>query len=69
VEAPLRELAREFTRPGLSSLLPDPSSTEVASGIGFERARWPGLLTAAFGFIVPDTRTVPPSGSRHRDRS
>jgi chromate transporter len=38
---------------GLSSLLPGPSSTEVALGIGFERARWPGLLIAAAGFILP----------------
>jgi hypothetical protein len=38
---------------GLSSLLPGPSSTEVALGIGYERARWPGLLMAALGFIVP----------------
>jgi chromate transporter len=38
---------------GLSSLLPGPSSTEVALGIGYERARWPGLLIAAAGFILP----------------
>ena len=43
---------------GLSSLLPGPSSTEVALGIGFERARWPGLLIAAFGFIVPASLIV-----------
>jgi chromate transporter len=43
---------------GLSSLLPGPSSTEVALGIGFERARWPGLLVAAFGFIVPASLIV-----------
>lgn len=93
VDAPLRELAREFIRLGLtafggpaahiaimqrefverkawlsrerfvdllglSSLLPGPSSTEVALGIGFERARWPGLLIAAFGFIVPASLIV-----------
>jgi chromate transporter len=93
VEHSLRELAREFTRLGLtafggpaahiaimqrefvdqkgwltrqrfvdllglSSLLPGPSSTEVALGIGFERARWPGLLVAAFGFIVPASLIV-----------
>ncbi len=38
---------------GLSSLLPGPSSTEVALGIGFERARWAGLGIAALGFIGP----------------
>ena len=43
---------------GLSSLLPGPSSTEVALGIGYERARWPGLLVAAFGFIVPASLVV-----------
>lgn len=43
---------------GLSSLLPGPSSTEVALGIGFERARWTGLLIAAFGFIVPASLIV-----------
>lgn len=43
---------------GLSSLLPGPSSTEVALGIGFERARWSGLLMAALGFIVPASLIV-----------
>jgi chromate transporter len=43
---------------GLSSLLPGPSSTEVALGIGFERARWTGLLIAAAGFIVPASLIV-----------
>ena len=43
---------------GLSSLLPGPSSTEVALGIGYERAKWPGLLIAAFGFIVPASLIV-----------
>lgn len=43
---------------GLSSLLPGPSSTEVALGIGYERAKWPGLLVAAFGFIVPASLIV-----------
>jgi chromate transporter len=38
---------------GLSSLLPGPSSTEVALGIGFERGRWAGLLVAGLGFILP----------------
>jgi chromate transporter len=43
---------------GLSSLLPGPSSTEVALGIGFERARWRGLLIAAAGFILPASLLV-----------
>ena len=43
---------------GLSSLLPGPSSTEVALGIGYERARWPGLLVAAGGFILPASLIV-----------
>jgi chromate transporter len=43
---------------GLSSLLPGPSSTEVALGIGFERARWAGLLIAALGFILPASLIV-----------
>jgi chromate transporter len=38
---------------GLSSLLPGPTSTEMALGIGFERARWSGLLFAGLGFILP----------------
>jgi chromate transporter len=38
---------------GLSSLLPGPTSTEMALGIGFERGRWAGLLLAGLGFILP----------------
>jgi len=38
---------------GLSSLLPGPTSTEMALGIGFERGRWFGLLLAGLGFILP----------------
>jgi chromate transporter len=38
---------------GLSSLLPGPSSTEVALGIGYERGRWAGLLVAGLGFVLP----------------
>ncbi len=38
---------------GLSSLLPGPTSTEMALGIGFERGRWAGLLIAGLGFILP----------------
>ena len=43
---------------GLSSLLPGPSSTEVAMGIGYERARWPGLVVAGLGFILPASLIV-----------
>ena len=43
---------------GLSSLLPGPTSTEMALGIGFERARWSGLLIAGLGFILPATLLV-----------
>ena len=43
---------------GLSSLLPGPSSTEVAMGIGYERGRWAGLLVAGLGFILPATLIV-----------
>src|SRR5688572_10209161 len=43
---------------GRSSLLPGPSSTEVAMGIGYERGRWVGLVIAGLGFIVPATLIV-----------
>ncbi|CAN5813623.1 chromate efflux transporter [soil metagenome] len=43
---------------GLSSLLPGPTSTELALGIGYERARWRGLLIAGLGFIVPASLIV-----------
>jgi chromate transporter len=43
---------------GLSSLLPGPSSTEVALGIGFERGRWAGLVVAGLGFILPASLLV-----------
>jgi chromate transporter len=43
---------------GISSLLPGPSSTEVALGIGYERGRWPGLLLAGLGFILPASLIV-----------
>jgi chromate transporter len=38
---------------GLSSLLPGPSSTEVALGVGYERGRWAGLVVAGLGFVLP----------------
>jgi chromate transporter len=43
---------------GLSSVLPGPSSTEVAMGIGYERSRWSGLVIAGLGFILPATIMV-----------
>jgi chromate transporter len=43
---------------GLSALLPGPSSTEVALGIGYERERWVGLLIAGLGFILPASLIV-----------
>jgi chromate transporter len=43
---------------GLSSLLPGPTSTEMALGIGFERGRWRGLLIAGAGFILPAALVV-----------
>jgi chromate transporter len=50
--------ARYLDLLGLSSLLPGPSSTEVALGIGYERGRWAGLLVAGLGFIVPASLIV-----------
>src|SRR5690242_2977416 len=38
---------------GAASLLPGPSSTEVAIYIGYVRAGWAGLLLAGVCFILP----------------
>jgi len=38
---------------GATNLIPGPSSTELAIHIGWERARWAGLLVAGSAFIVP----------------
>jgi len=38
---------------GAASLIPGPSSTEVAIYVGYRRAGVPGLLLAGFGFIAP----------------
>lgn len=38
---------------GATNLIPGPSSTELAIHIGWQRARWPGLLVAGTAFIVP----------------
>lgn len=43
---------------GASNLLPGPTSTEMAMGIGFERRRWAGLLVAGTGFILPASLIV-----------
>ncbi len=36
-----------------SNLIPGPNSTELAIHIGWQRARWAGLLVAGLAFIVP----------------
>ncbi|MFT8177690.1 chromate efflux transporter [Mycobacteroides chelonae] len=38
---------------GATNLIPGPNSTELAIHLGFERARWRGLVTAGVCFIVP----------------
>ena len=38
---------------GASSLIPGPTSTELAMHIGLTRAGWPGLLVAGVAFIAP----------------
>ncbi|MGH8880310.1 MAG: chromate transporter, partial [Stackebrandtia sp.] len=38
---------------GATNFIPGPNSTELAIHLGFERARWRGLLTAGVCFIVP----------------
>ncbi|AKP58424.1 chromate transporter [Mycobacteroides abscessus] len=38
---------------GATNLIPGPNSTELAIHLGFERARWRGLVTAGMCFIVP----------------
>jgi chromate transporter len=38
---------------GLTNLIPGPNSTELAIHIGYERARWRGLLVAGSCFILP----------------
>ncbi len=38
---------------GAMSLIPGPSSTEMAIVLGYRRAGWPGLLLAGIGFILP----------------
>ncbi len=38
---------------GATNLIPGPNSTELAIHLGFERARWRGLMAAGVCFIVP----------------
>lgn len=38
---------------GATNLVPGPNSTELAIHLGWDRARWRGLLVAGFCFIVP----------------
>ncbi len=38
---------------GAATILPGPSSSELAVFIGFERAGWLGLVVAGLGFVVP----------------
>lgn len=40
---------------GATSLIPGPSSTEMAIHVGWARRRWAGLLVAGVSFIVPAT--------------
>lgn len=38
---------------GATNLIPGPNSTEMVMHVGFERARWPGLIVAGACFILP----------------
>jgi chromate transporter len=38
---------------GVSSLIPGPTSTELAMHVGHQRAGWPGLVVAGLAFILP----------------
>ncbi len=38
---------------GFTNLIPGPNSTEMASLIGYHRAKTPGLILAGFSFILP----------------
>ena len=38
---------------GATNLIPGPNSTELAIYLGYERARWRGLVLAGVLFIVP----------------
>jgi chromate transporter len=43
---------------GATNLIPGPNSTEMAIHIGYERARWTGLLVAGVCFILPAVAIV-----------
>jgi chromate transporter len=43
---------------GASSLIPGPTSSELAMHIGHRRGGWPGLLVAGLAFILPATVIV-----------
>lgn len=43
---------------GASSLIPGPTSSELAMHIGHRRAGWPGFLIAGLAFILPATVIV-----------
>jgi chromate transporter len=43
---------------GASSLIPGPTSTELAMHIGHRRGGWPGFLIAGLAFILPATAIV-----------
>lgn len=43
---------------GATNLIPGANSTEMAIHIGWERRRWPGLVTAGVAFIVPAMLSV-----------
>jgi chromate transporter len=38
---------------GATNLIPGPNSTEMTMHVGYERAGWPGLITAGASFILP----------------
>src|SRR5882757_6899861 len=43
---------------GATNLIPGPNSTEMAIHIGYDRARWVGLVVAGTCFILPATAIV-----------
>lgn len=43
---------------GASSLIPGPTSTELAMHIGHRRAGWPGLFAAGIAFLLPAVALV-----------
>ena len=40
---------------GATNLIPGPNSTEMTMHVGYQQARWPGLITAGICFILPAT--------------